>query len=106
MVLEKTHESLLDSKVIDPANPKENQPWILIARTDAEALMFWPPEAKSQPVGKDPDAGKDWRQKKGGTDDEMVGWHHWLSGHDFEPALGVGDGQESLGAAVYGVAKS
>ena len=102
---EDSWESCLDSKDIKPVNPKENQPWILIARTDAEAPILWPPDAKSQPIGKDPDAGKDWRLEKGGTEDERVGWHWWLSGHEFEPTLGVGDGQESLGAAVHGVAK-
>ena len=77
VVLEKTLESPLDSKEIKPVNPKRNQPWIFIGRTDAEALILWPPDEKSRLIGKDPDAGKGWRQeKKGATDDEMVGWHH------------------------------
>ena len=76
LVLEKTLTSPLDSTRIKPVNPKGNQPWIFIGRTDAEAEA--PPDAKSQLIGKDPDAGKDWRQKeKGVTEDEMVGWHHW-----------------------------
>ena len=98
VVLEKTLESLLDSK-IKPVNPKENQPWIHIGRTDAETEtpILWPPDAKSWHIGKDPDAGKDWRQEeKGMTEEEMVGWHHQLNGHEFESALGVGDGQGSL----------
>ena len=84
------------SKQIKPVNLKGNLPWILIGRTDAEAEapMLWPPEVKSWLTGEDPDAGKDWRQEeKGTTEDEMIGWHHWLSGHEFEQALGVGDGQ-------------
>ena len=85
-----------------------NQPWIFTGRTnaEAEAPILWPPEVKSQLVGKDPDAGKDWRQEeKGTTEDEKVGWHHWLNGHGFEQALGVGDGQGGL-AEVHGVTKS
>ena len=79
--------------------PKGNQPWILIGRTDAEveAPILRPPDAKSWLIWKDPDAGKDWRQKENGTtEDEMVGWHHWLHGHAFEQASGVGDGQGGL----------
>ena len=79
--------------------PKGNQSWIFIGRTDAEAEtpIFWPPDAKSWLIGKDSDAGKDWRQEEKGTrEDEMVGWHHRLDGHEFEQALGVGDGQGSL----------
>ena len=78
---------------------KENQPWIFNGRTDAEAeaLVLWPPDGKNWLIGKDPDADKDWRQeKKGSTEDEMVGWHHWLNGHEFEQAPGVDDGQGSL----------
>ena len=81
VVLEKTLESLLDSKEIKPINPKGNQLWIFIGRTDAEAEapILWPPEVKSLLIGKDPDAGKDWRQEeKVTTEDEMVGWHHQL----------------------------
>ena len=89
VVLEKTLDSLLDGKEIQPDNPKGNQSWIFIGRIDAEAetLILWPPDVKYWLIGKDPDAGKDWRQeKKGMTEDEMVGWHHWLNGHEFEQA--------------------
>ena len=99
VVLEKTLESPLACKDIQPVHPKGNQPWIFIGRTDAEAEapILWPPDVKNWFIGKDPDAGKDWRQEeKGMTEDEMVGWHHWLNGHEFEQALGVGDGQGSL----------
>ena len=97
VVLEKTLESSLDCKEIKPDNPKENQPWIFIGRTEAETLILWPPDAKNWPIGKDPNTGKDWRQEeKGVTEDEMVGWHHQLNGHEFEQALGVSDGQGSL----------
>ena len=100
VVLEKTLESPLDSKELKPVNPKGNQSWIFIGRTDAEAEtpILWPPDAKNWLIGKDPDAGKDWGQEeKGTTEDEMVGSHHWLDGHEFEQALGVGDGQGSPG---------
>jgi len=99
VVLEKTIESSLDCKEIKPVNPKGNQSWIVIGRTDAEAEtpVLWPPDAKNWLIGKDPDSGQDRRQEeKGMTEDEMVGWHHWLDGHEFEKALGVGDRQESL----------
>ena len=99
MVLEKTLESPLDCKEIKPVNPKANQPWIFFGKTDAEgeAPILWPPDVKSQLIGKDPDAGKDWRQEeKGATEDEMAGWRHPLDGHEFEQALGVGDGQGIL----------
>ena len=99
VVLEKTLESPLDCKDIQLVNPKENQPWIFIGRTDAEAetLILWPPNAKNRLIGKDPDAGKDWGQEeKGSTEDEMVGWYHRVDGHEFEQALGVIDGQGSL----------
>ena len=91
-------ESPLDSKEIKPVNPKGNQSWIYIRRTDAEAEapILWPPNAKSLLIGSVPDAGKDWRQEKGMTEKEMVGWHHWFDGHEFEQAPGVGDGQGSL----------
>ena len=96
-MLEKTLESPLDSKEIKPVNPKGNQPWIVIGRTDAEAPILWPPDVKSQLIGKDPDAEKDWSQEeKGTTEDEMVGWHHRLNGHEFEQTLGDSEGQESL----------
>ena len=87
VVLEKTLESPLDYKEIQPVNPKGNQSWILIGRTDAEAeaTILWPPDAKNWFTGKDHNAGKDWRQEeKGMTKDEMVAWHHWLDGHEFE----------------------
>ena len=99
VVLEKTLESPLDSKEIKPVNPIGNQSWIHIGRTDAEAEIpiLWPPHSKNWLIRKDPDARKDWRQEeKGMKEDEMVGWHHWLDGHEFEQALGVGDGQGSL----------
>ena len=95
VVLEKTLESPLGCKAIQPVNPEGNQSWIFIGRTDVEAEtpILWPPDAKNWLIGKDPDAGKDWRQEKGMTEDEMVGWHHRLNGHEFEQ---VGDGQGSL----------
>ena len=99
VVLEKTLESPLDCKEIQPAHLKENQSWIFTERTDVEAEtpIFWPPHAKNWLIGKDPDAGEDWRQEeKGTTEDEIVGWHHWLDGHEFEQPLGVGDGQGVL----------
>ena len=99
VVLEKTLESPLDCKEIEPVNPKGNQCWIFTGRTDAEAeaLILWPPDVKNWLSGKDLDAGKDWRQEeKGMTEDEMVGWYHRLSGHEFEQTLGVGDGQGGL----------
>ena len=80
-------------------NPKENQHWIFIGRTDAEdeAPILWPPDAKNWLIGKDPDAGKDWKQEeKGTTENEMVRWHHWLNRHEFEQAPGDGEGQGSL----------
>ena len=99
VVLEKTLESPLDCKEIKPVHPKGNQSWIFIGRTDAEAeaLILWPPDAKSWLIWKDPVSGKDWRQEeKVMTEDKMVGWHHWLDGHEFEQAWGDGDGQGSL----------
>ena len=97
VVLEKTLESPLDCK-IKQVNPKGNQSWVFIGRTDAaaETPILWPPDAKNWLTGKDPDAGKDWRQEKGTTQGEMVGWHHWLDGCEFKQALGVGGGQGSL----------
>ena len=86
-VLEKILESLLDSKEIKAVNPEGNQSWIFIGSIDAEAEtpIFWPPDAKNWLIGKDPDAGKDWGQEEMGmTEDEMVGWHHPLSEHEFE----------------------
>ena len=99
VVLEKTLESPLDYKDIKQVNLKGNQSWIFIVGADAEAetLILWLPDAKNWLFGKDPDAGKYWRQEeKGATEDETVGWHHWLDGHEFEPAQGVGDRQGSL----------
>ena len=92
VVLEKTLESPLDCKEIQPVHPKGNQSWLSIGRTDTEAEtpILWPPDAKSWLLWKDPDAGKDWRQ------DEMVGWYHLFNGHEFEQALEIGDGQGSL----------
>ena len=97
VVLDKTLESPLDFKEIQPINPKGNQSWTFVGRTNAEAPILWPPDAKNWLIWKDPDAGTDWRQEeKGTTEDEMVGWHHRLNGHKFKQALGVGDGQGSL----------
>ena len=98
VVLEKTLECPLDCKDIKPVNPKGNQSWIFIRRTDAEAEapILWPSDEKSWLVRKDPDVGKDWRQEKGMTEVEMVGWHHWLNGYEFEQAPGHGEGQGSL----------
>ena len=99
VVLEKTLESPLDCEEIKPVNTEGNQCWIFTGRTDAEAEapILWPPDAKNWLIGKDPDAGKDWRQEeKGMTEDEMFGWHHWLNGHEYEQALGFGEGQGSL----------
>ena len=95
----KTLESPLDSKEIKPVNPKGNQPWISIWRTDAEveAPKLWPPDVKSQLTGKDPDAGKDWRQEEEGmTEDKMVGWHQRLNRQEFEQILRDSEGQGSL----------
>ena len=105
-VLEKTFKSAFDCKEIKAVNRKGNQSWIFIGRTDAEAEapILWLPDAKNWLIWKDPDSAKDWRQEeKGMTEDEVVEWHHRLDGHEFEQALGVGDGQ---GASVYGVPKS
>ena len=99
VVLEKTLESPLDCKEIQPVHPKGAQSWVFIGRTDVEAEtpILEPPDAKSWLIGKDPDARRDWGQEeKGMTEDKMVGWHHWLSGPEFEQTLGVGDGQGGL----------
>ena len=92
-VLEKTLESPLDCKEIKPVNPKRNQSWIFIGRTDAETEtpILWPPDAKNRLLRKDPDSGKDWSQEKEMTEDQMVGWHHRLNGHEFEQAPRAGD---------------
>ena len=99
VVLEKTLESPLDCKEVQSVHPKGDQSWIFIGRTDieAETPILWPSDAKNWLIGKDPDAGKDWKQEeKGKTEDEMVGWHHWLDGRELEQALSIGDGQGSL----------
>ena len=97
VVLEKTLASPLDCKEIQPVHPKVNQSWIFIGRTDVEAPILWLPGGKSWVVGKDPTAGKDWRQEqKGMTEDEMVGWYHQLNGHESEQTLGNNEGQGSL----------
>ena len=93
--LEKTLKSPVDSKEIKPANPKGHQPWRFSGRTDAdaEAPILWPPDVKSRLVGKEPNAGKDWGQEKPATEDEMVGWHHWINAHESEQTLGDNEGQ-------------
>ena len=99
VVFEKTLESPLDCREIQPVHSKGNQSWIFIGRTDAEAEtpILWPPDVKNWLIWKDPDAGKDWgREEKRMTEDEMSGWHHWLDGHEFERTPGVGDGQGGL----------
>ena len=99
VVLEKTLESPLDGKEIKPVHPRGNQPWVFIGRTDAkaEAPILWPPDTKSQLIGKAPDAEKDWGQEeKVAAEDEMVGWHHWLNGHEFEQILADSEEQGSL----------
>ena len=109
VVLGKTLESPLDSREFKLVNPKGNQPWIFIWRTDAEAeaAILWPPDAKSWLTGKDSDAGKDWRQEeKGTTEDEMVVWHHQLNEHELEQTPEDGEGWGTWWAAVHGVAKS
>ena len=98
-MLERALESPLDCKEIQPVHPKGDQSWVFIGRTyaEVETPILWPPDAKNWLIGKDPDAGKDWRQEeKAMTEDEMVGWHHWFKGHEFEQALGVGERQGSL----------
>ena len=99
VLLEKSLEGPLDCKEIQPVHSKGDQSWVFIGRTDVETEtpILWPPDAKNWLLGKDPDAGKDWRQeKKGLTEDEMVGWHHWLGGHELKQAPAVGDGHGGL----------
>ena len=97
VVLEKILESSLDCKKIQPVNLEGNQSCIFIGRTDAEASTLWSPGVKSWLLRNDPDAGKDWRwEEKGMTEDEIVGWCHWLNGYEFEQALGDGEGQWGL----------
>ena len=98
----------LDFKEVQTVNPKGNQPWIFIAKTDAETPILWPPDRKSRLIGKDPDSGKDWGQEeKGATKDKMVEWHFWLNGHEFEQTLGemVKD-REAWHATIHRVTKS
>ena len=98
VVLEKTLESPLDCKEIQPVHSEGDQPWVFFGTNDtkAEAPVLWPPHVKSWLIGKDSDAGRDWGQEKETTEDEMAGWHHWLDGRESEWTLGVGDGQEGL----------
>ena len=97
VVLEKTLESPLDCKEIQPVHPRGNHSWIFFGSTEAETPIFWLPDVKSWLIWKDHDAGKDWGQKqKGTTEDEMVGWRHWLNGHGFGCTLAVGDAQGGL----------
>jgi len=103
VVLEKTLENPLDVKVIKQVNPKGNQPWTFNGKTvaEAETPIIWPTDAKNWLIRKDPDVGKHGRQEeKGMTGDEMVGWHHWLNGHEFEQAQGNGEGQGSLACCI------
>ena len=109
VVLEKTLEIPLDCKEIKQVNPKGNQSWIFIGRTDAEAEtpILWPPDGKNWLTRKDYDAGKDWRQEeKGMTEDEMAGWHRWLGAPELKQAPGIGDDREGWCAAAHGVTKS
>ena len=108
-VLEKTLESSLECKEIKPVNPKGNQSWIFIGRTDAEAEtpLLWPLDGKNWQIRKDPGAGEDWRQEdKGTTEDETVGWHHWLDGHSLSRFWELAMDRETWCATVCGVAKS
>ena len=102
-----TLDSPLYCKEIKPVNPKGNQPWIFTGRTDAEAEApkLWPPDAKSWLIRKDPDARKDWRQEKEMTEDEMVGWHHWIHWHEFEQALELVMDRKAWRAPVPEVSK-
>ena len=109
VVLEKTLESPLDCKEIQPVHSEGDQPWDFFGRNDAKAEtpILWPPNAKSWLTGKDSDAGRDWGQEeKGTTEDEMAGWHHWLDGHGSGWTPGVGDEREAWRAAIHGVTKS
>ena len=108
VLLEKTLESPLDCKEVQPVHSKD-QSWVLIGKTDVEAEtpILWPPHVKSWLIGKDPDAGRDWGQEeKGTTEDEMAGWHYGLYAHEFGWTLGAGDGQGGLSAAIHGVTNS
>ena len=108
-MLEKTLESPLDCKEIEPVHPKGDQSWVFIGRTDteAEAPILWPPDAKSWLIGKDPDAGKDWRcEEKGTTEHELVGWHHRLDGHELGKLRKLVMDREAWCATVHRVAKN
>ena len=108
VLLENSWESV-DYKEIQPVYPKGDQSWVFIGRTDAEAgtPILWPPDVKSSLIGKDPDAGRDWRQKeKGTTEDTMVGWHHRLDGHEFEWTPGLVLDREAWRAVIHGAATS
>ena len=109
LVLKKTLENPLDCKEIQPVHPKGDQSWVFIGKTDVEAEtpVLWPPDVKSWLIWKDPDAGKDWRQEeKESTEDEMVGWHHWHSGHEFGGLRELVMDMEAWRAGIHGVAKS
>ena len=108
VVLVKTLESPLDCKEIQPVHPKGNHPWIFIRRTEAEApILWWPPDVKNWLTGKDSDAGKDCRQEeKVVAEDEMVGWRHWLNGHEFEWTPVLVMDREAWRAVIHGVTKS
>ena len=109
VVLEKTLESSLDCKEIQPVHPKGHQSWVFTGKTDVEAEtpILWPPDAKNWIIGKDRDSGKDGGQEeKGTTEDETVGWHHWLDGHEFEQALDIDDGHGDLACCSPWVVKS
>ena len=106
MVLKKTLKSLLDFQEVELVNSQGNQPWIFIGRTDTEALILCPPDVKSWHTGKDPDAGKDWRQKeKRVAEDDMVRWQHWLNGHETEQSPDIVEDRETWCAVVHGVAE-
>ena len=108
VVLEKTLKSPLDCKEIHPVHPKGNQSWIFFGRTvsETETPILWPPDVKNWLIWKDPDAGKDWRWKKGTTKNKVVGWHHWLSGHELSQLWELLMDREAWRAAVHGVPKS
>ena len=105
VVLEKTLENPLDSKEIKSVNPKGNQPWLFIRRLDAKAPILWPPDGKSQFIGKDPDTRKDWGQEEKRAAEDIIGEYHWLKGHEFEQTPEDSGGQGSLACFSHGVAK-